>query len=54
MLLYEGVADLLTSMLLLALLGVRHPIRLLPIRLFETLWKGDLACCRSAACGGRR
>ena len=38
--LYEGVvAVLLTAMSLLAFLGLRHPVRLLPILLFETLWK---------------
>jgi hypothetical protein len=38
--LYEGVvAVLLTAMSLLALLGLRYPVRLLPILLFESLWK---------------
>jgi hypothetical protein len=38
--LYEGVvAVLLTAMSLLAFLGLRYPIRLLPVLLFETLWK---------------
>jgi hypothetical protein len=38
--LYEGVAAvLLTAMSLLALLGLRYPVRLLPILLFESLWK---------------
>jgi hypothetical protein len=38
--LYEGVvAVLLTAMSLLAFLGLRYPVRLLPIPLFETLWK---------------
>ena len=38
--LYEGVvAVLLTAMSLLAFLGLRYPIRLLPILLFECLWK---------------
>jgi hypothetical protein len=38
--LYEGiVAVLLTTMSLLALLGLRYPVRLLPILLFESLWK---------------
>ncbi len=38
--LYEGVvAVLLTAMSLLALLGLRYPVRLLPILLFEILWK---------------
>jgi hypothetical protein len=41
--LYEGVvAVLLTAMSLLAFLGLRYPVRLLPILLFESLWKkGD-------------
>jgi hypothetical protein len=38
--LYEGVvAVLLTAMSLLAFLGLRYPARMLPILLFETLWK---------------
>ena len=38
--LFEGVvAVLLTAMSLLAFLGLRYPVRLLPILLFETLWK---------------
>ena len=38
--LYEGVvAVLLTAMSLLAFLGLRYPIRLLPILLFECVWK---------------
>jgi hypothetical protein len=38
--LYEGVvAVLLTAMSILAFLGLRYPIRLLPILLFECLWK---------------
>ncbi len=38
--LYEGVTlCLLTAMSLLAFLGVRYPVRLLPVLLFETLWK---------------
>jgi hypothetical protein len=38
--LYEGVTlCLLTAMSLLALLGVRHPQRLLPVLLFEIIWK---------------
>jgi hypothetical protein len=37
---FEGVvAALLTAMSLLALLGVRYPIRLLPVLVFEVLWK---------------
>ena len=36
----EGVvAVLLTAMSLLAFLGLRYPVRLLPILLFESLWK---------------
>ena len=38
--LYEGVTlCLLTAMSLLALLGLRHPVKLLPVLLFESLWK---------------
>lgn len=38
--LYEGVTlCLLTAMSLLALLGLRHPVKLLPILLFESAWK---------------
>jgi hypothetical protein len=38
--LYEGVSlMLLTAMSLLALLGLRHPVKLLPVLLFETIWK---------------
>jgi hypothetical protein len=38
--LYEGVvAVLLTAMSLLAFLGLRYPVRLLPILLFESAWK---------------
>ena len=38
--LFEGVvAVLLTAMSLLAFLGLRYPIRLLPILLFEVTWK---------------
>jgi hypothetical protein len=38
--LYEGiVAVLLTAMSLLAFLGLRYPVRLLPILLFECVWK---------------
>ena len=38
--LFEGVvAVLLTAMSLLSLLRLRYPVRLLPILLFEALWK---------------
>jgi hypothetical protein len=38
--LFEGVvAVLLTAMSLLAFLGLRYPVRMLPILLFESLWK---------------
>jgi hypothetical protein len=37
---YEGVTlCLLTAMSLLALLGVRHPVSLLPVLVFESAWK---------------
>lgn len=38
--LYEGVTlCLLTAMSLLAFLGVRYPVKLLPVLLFESAWK---------------
>ena len=38
--LYEGVAlSILTAMSLLALLGLRHPVALLPLLVFESAWK---------------
>jgi len=38
--LYEGVAVcMLVAMSLLAWLGLRHPLELLPILLFEAIWK---------------
>lgn len=38
--LYEGVTlCLLTAMSLLAFLGLRYPEKLIPVLLFETLWK---------------
>lgn len=38
--LYEGVTlCLLTAMSLLALLGLRYPVKLLPLLLFESAWK---------------
>ena len=38
--LFESVAlCLLTAMSVLALLGLRHPTRMLPLLVFETLWK---------------
>ena len=33
------VASLLTAMSLLAFLGLRYPVRLLPLLLFESAWK---------------
>lgn len=38
--LYEGVTlCLLTAMSVLAFLGLRHPVKLLPLLLFESAWK---------------
>jgi hypothetical protein len=38
--LYEGVTlCLLTAMSMLAFLGLRHPVKLLPLLLFESAWK---------------
>ncbi len=38
--LYEGVTlCLLTAMSMLALVGLRHPVKLLPVLLFEATWK---------------
>ena len=38
--LYEGVTlCMLTALSLLAFLGLRHPVRLLPVLLFESAWK---------------
>jgi hypothetical protein len=38
--LYEGVTlCLLTAMSLLAFLGLRYPVKLLPVLLFEAVWK---------------
>ncbi len=38
--LYEGVTlCLLTAMSVLAFLGLRHPVKLLPVLLFESAWK---------------
>jgi hypothetical protein len=38
--LFEGVTwCLLTAMSLLALLGLRHPVKMLPVLLFEAIWK---------------
>ena len=38
--LYEGVTlCLLTAMSLLAFLGLRHPVKLLPLLVFESAWK---------------
>lgn len=38
--LYDGVSlMLLTGMSFLALLGLRYPVKLLPVLLFETVWK---------------
>ncbi len=38
--LYEGVTlSLLTAMSLLALVGLRHPVKMLPVLLLEVTWK---------------
>lgn len=38
--LFEGVTlSLLTAMSLLAFLGLRYPVKMLPVLLFETTWK---------------
>ena len=38
--LYEGVTlCLLTAISLLAFLGLRHPVKLLPVLVFEVIWK---------------
>jgi hypothetical protein len=38
--LFEGVTlSLLTAMSVLALLGLRHPMRMLPLLVLESLWK---------------
>jgi hypothetical protein len=38
--LYEGVTwSLLTAMSLLAFLGLRYPVKMLPVLIFETTWK---------------
>lgn len=38
--LYEGVTlCLLTAMSLLAFLGLRYPVQLLPLLMFESVWK---------------
>ena len=54
----EGVvACLLTAMSLLAFLGLRYPVKLLPVLLFESAWKllwlGLVAAPRAVS-GGRR
>src|SRR5207244_3573686 len=37
---FEGVVTaLLTAMSLLAFLGLRYPVRMLPLLMFESLWK---------------
>ena len=54
--LYEGVTlCLLTVMSLLAFLGLRHPVKLLPLLLFESAWKLlwlSLVALPKAATGG--
>ena len=50
--LYEGVTlCLLTAMSLLALLGLRYPVRMVPVLLFEVAWKLLWLAARRAAQG---
>ena len=54
MALYEGVTlCLLTGMSILAFVGLRHPTRMLPVLVFESVWKalwlGLVALPRTAA-----
>ena len=54
--LYEGVTlCLLTAMSLLAFLGLRHPVKLVPLLVFESAWKLLWLCLVAlpkAAAGG--
>jgi hypothetical protein len=51
---YEGVTlCLLTAMSLLAFLGLRHPVKMLPVLLFEAAWK-LVVRCRGAPTRPRR